>query len=299
MRILITDDDPISRVAVRRSAERLGHVCTVAADGEEGWRLFEQEHPDVVISDWRMPGLDGTQLTGQIREARGHVYTYVIILTGEADAQSAREAMLAGADDLVVKPLSTAALELHLIAAERVIALHRGLHVAARLDALTGIGNRRSMIEDLDVVLGRAYRYHHAVAIVMFDVDRFKQYNDAAGHLAGDEVLKAVASILASSLRGSDALYRYGGEEFLALLPEQSIDSATFVGRRLLAALEGLAIPHPAGGIVTASAGVADLSAEETASELITRADRALYAAKTAGRNRVEVIDHERPPVPR
>lgn len=133
----------------------------------------------------------------------------------------------------------------------------------------------------------------------MFDVDRFKQYNDAAGHLAGDEVLKAVASTLASSLRGGDALYRYGGEDFLALLPEQSVQSAALVGRRLLTALEGLAIPHPAGGIITASAGVADLSAGETASELITRADRALYAAKTAGRNRLEVVDHESPSVSR
>jgi diguanylate cyclase (GGDEF)-like protein len=297
MHILITDDDPISRIAVRTSVERLGHVCTVAADGEDAWRLFEEQHPDVVISDWRMPRIDGTQLTRRIREARKDVYTYVIILTSEAAEQDARDAMLAGADDLVVKPLSTAALERHLIAAERVIELHRSRHVDARLDPLTGIGNRQSAMEDLDVVLGRARRYLHPVAVVMLDIDRFKQYNDAVGHLAGDEVLKAVASTLAAGLRGSDALYRYGGEEFLALLPEQNTQSAAIVGRRLLAALETLAIPNPAGGTITASAGVADLSPDETAAELITRADRALDAAKAAGRNRVEVVEHERPSV--
>jgi diguanylate cyclase (GGDEF)-like protein len=285
LHVLIADDDPVSRFVVRAAVERLGHVCTVANDGCEAMEIFEREHPAVLITDWRMPGLDGTALTHQIRERTTDGYTYVIVVTGEAGEQSAREAMQAGADDLLVKPLDTAALERQLISARRVIELHDRLRADARVDALTGIANRRAMNEELGVLCRRAARYGDELAVVILDVDHFKAYNDNAGHVAGDELLRRIADILKASLRDSDTIYRYGGEEFLALLPAQDDQTAAIAAERLRTAVSRLGVAHPGGGLVTISGGVAALSGGESAQRLLVRADRALYKAKLAGRD--------------
>jgi diguanylate cyclase (GGDEF)-like protein len=290
MHVLIADDDPASRLLVSSALERLGHRCTVAEDGADAWERYQQEVPEVVITDWEMPRMNGTALARQIREHDANTYTYVMVLTGAADEEAARAVMEAGADDLLVKPLELAQLERKLIAAGRVTALHRRLHSDARHDALTGIGNRLRLAEDLETLRGRVERYGHVYCVALFDVDSFKAYNDAEGHPAGDEVLRAVAGVLRDQMRAGDAVYRYGGEEFLVLLPEQSIDSSALGAERLRAAVEALAIPHPAGGVVTVSAGVAGLDdGERRPDELLELADQALYRAKQAGRNRVEV----------
>ncbi len=287
LHVLIVDDDPVSRFTARATVERLGHLPTVAHDGREALVVFERERPAVVITDWRMPGLDGTELTTRIRRRAGERYTYVIVLTGEADPEAALEAMQAGADEVITKPLDTAALERQLVAARRVIALHDRLRADARVDPLTGIPNRRAMNEELGVLLMRASRYGQALAVVLFELDAFKAYNDRAGHGAGDDVLRGVAATLKRSLRGSDSIYRYGGEEFLALLPGQGSDSAAIVADRLRGAVAGLAVPHPGGGEVTVSGGIASLAAGESAEQLLARADGALHAAKQAGRNQI------------
>jgi diguanylate cyclase (GGDEF)-like protein len=239
-----------------------------------------------VITDWSMPGgLDGTALTAQIRERMSGAYTYVIVLTGEADEQAALEAMRAGADGLLVKPLDPATLERQLVAAARVIDLHERMRADARVDALTGIPNRRAMNEELAALIARTHRYGHELAVVLFDLDRFKAFNDTAGHLAGDRVLREVAATLKRSLRGSDSIYRYGGEEFLALLPGQDVEPAAIAAERLCRAVRELGLEHPAGGLVTLSGGVAALRLGESAEQLLARADGALYDAKLAGRD--------------
>lgn len=290
MEVLIADDDPGTRLVVRAALERLGHRCTLAEDGEEAWRLFQGAVPEVVITDWQMPGMDGTALIEAIRAHPAGAYSYVIVLTGAADEDAARGTMEAGADDLLLKPLDPAQLERKLIAAARVTALHRRMHEDARLDQLTGLGNRLRLAEDLDVLCARADRYGHAYCAALFDVDDFKGYNDASGHLAGDDVLKAVAGSLQEQVRTGDQIYRYGGEEFLVLLPEQSIDRAGVAAERLRAGVEALGIAHPAGGVVTVSAGVAGLDETcRTPEALFEKADQALYRAKAGGRNRIEV----------
>lgn len=289
LHVLIADDDAVSRFIVRAAVERLGHVCTVAVDGTEALQAYQRDHPAVVITDWRMPGLDGTSLTRRIRDGHTGGYTYVIVLTGEADEEAALAAMEAGADELVGKPLDAAALERQLVSARRVIEMHDRLRADARIDALTGIPNRRAMNEELSVLLMRAARYGHELAVVLFDLDRFKLYNDGAGHLAGDELLQRVAGTLKVSLRGSDSIYRYGGEEFLALLPGQGSVSAAVAADRLRVAVKRLEIPHPEGGCVTVSGGIAALQAGESAEQLIARADGALYEAKQAGRDCLRV----------
>jgi two-component system chemotaxis response regulator CheY len=289
MKILIADDEPGTRLLVSSAVARLGHEPTVGADGDEAWRLYEEHTPDVVITDWQMPGLDGTELARRIRAAPGDGYTYVVVLTGAADENAAREAMEAGADDVVSKPLDPADLERKLIAAARVTGLHRQLHADARHDPLTGIGNRLRLSEDLDGVCARVERYGHAYCVAIFDVDRFKAYNDAEGHMHGDDVLRHVAHTLRDAARSGDTVYRYGGEEFVVLLPEQTLETAIAAAERLRVAIEALALPHPEGGVVTVSAGVSGLGDGScTPEDLFAAADEALYAAKAAGRNRVE-----------
>jgi diguanylate cyclase (GGDEF)-like protein len=296
MDVLIADDDAGSRLLVSTAVERLGHRCTVAEDGSEAWRRYQELLPDVVITDWQMPGMDGTELAEAIRGLASAPYAYVIVLTGAADEDAARRTMEVGADDLLLKPLDAAQLERKLIAAGRVTALHRRMHDDARQDAPTGLGNRLRLAEDLEALCGRVQRYRHVYSVALFDIDDFKGYNDNTGHLAGDEVLRRVAGELARQIRTGDAIYRYGGEEFLVLLPEQSIEAAARAAERLRAAVEALAVPHPAGGVVTVSAGVAALADDDCKpDELFELADQALYRAKDAGRNRVEVHHGEVP----
>jgi diguanylate cyclase (GGDEF)-like protein len=290
MHVLIADDDVGTRLAVSAAVERLGHRCTVAEDGDEAWRAYQAERPDAVITDWQMPGMDGTALVRAIRGDGEAHYAYVMVLTGAADEESARVTMEAGADDLLHKPLDPAQLERKLIAADRVTNLHRRMHEDARHDTLTGLGNRLRLAEDLQALCGRVARYGHVYCVALFDVDHFKGLNDAAGHRAGDDVLREVAGALQREIRSGDAVYRYGGEEFLVLLPEQSIESAVLAAERLRAAVQQLALPHPAGDVVTVSAGVAGLDDPSCdPAQVFELADQALYRAKAAGRNRVEV----------
>jgi two-component system chemotaxis response regulator CheY len=294
MHILIADDDPGTRLLVSAAVEGLGHRCTVAEDGADAWRAYQLDPPDVVITDWQMPGMDGTALVRAIRSDGDGRYAYVMVLTGAADEDAARVTMQAGADDLLSKPLDPAQLERKLIAAERVTAMHRRMHEDARHDTLTGLGNRLRLAEDLEALCGRVARYGHVYCIALFDIDNFKGYNDGVGHAGGDDVLREVARALQHEIRSGDAVYRYGGEEFLVLLPEQTIETAVLAAERLRVAVERLDLRHPDGGVVTVSAGVAGLDDPACdPGQVFELADKALYRAKAAGRNRVEVYRAE------
>src|SRR3954449_7193094 len=187
MRVLIADDEPGTRLLVTVAVQRLGHEAIGAADGAEAWERYCEQRPEVLITDWDMPGLDGTALVRRLRARASAPYAYVLVLTGVA-GEEARAVMEAGADDLIAKPLDAPELERKLIAAARVTELHRRLHADARQDALTGVGNRLRLDEDLVALCGRVERYGHSYCVAMFDVDNFKAYNDAHGHPAGDDV---------------------------------------------------------------------------------------------------------------
>src|SRR3954465_7917590 len=299
MHILIADDDPGTRLLVSAAVERLGHECTLAEDGAQAWQRFTEVAPDVVITDWEMPRMDGGELGRRIRSQDDVPYPYVIVLTARADRDQALSTMEAGADDIVFKPLRREELERMLVGAARVTALHRRLHRDARQDALTGLGNRHRLAEDLAAMQARAERYGHRWCVALLDLDGFKGYNDGAGHLEGDALLRRVSAALSETVRGGDTIYRYGGEEFLVLLPEQTLETGALAGERMRAVVEGLAVPHPAGGIVTLSVGVAGpAEGGEDPEALVGRADAALYAAKAAGRNRVEVAREPDEPSP-
>jgi two-component system cell cycle response regulator len=317
MRVLIADDSPTPRLLLKRELERLGHECLVAEDGLQAWEMFQGSGVDAVISDWMMPGLDGDELCRRVRADADAPYAYFVLLTSLDDKRHIVAGMEAGADDYLTKPFGHEELETRLIAAMRVSALHRKLRVQqaelarlnqilfddSRRDALTALGNRRAQDEELEIMVDRAERYGASFCVALFDVDRFKAFNDSAGHLAGDDVLRTVAATLAAECRSGDAVYRYGGEEVLVVLPAQDLESARLAAERMRAAIEGLAVPHPgieAPGIVTVSGGVASFEPDcgDDVAKLLKRADAALYEAKEGGRNRVAVGAPTRSPRP-
>lgn len=170
--------------------------------------------------------------------------------------------------------------------------MNRLLFEQARKDPLTKLGNRLQLREDLELMRGRMKRYEHRFSALLCDVDFFKPYNDHYGHLSGDEVLVKVANTVAEHLRSGDQAYRYGGEEFLIVLPEQPLEAARGVAERIRQAVQDLGIPHEAKdppGVITISVGVSSLPAEDgrPIGALLEEADAALYRAKRSGRNRV------------
>jgi diguanylate cyclase (GGDEF)-like protein len=301
VRILVVDDDRVARLAAGAAVTSLGHDAVLAAGGEDAWAAYGHGGADVVLTDWTMPGVDGRELCRRIRAEPDGSYTYIAVVSSVSDRGDAMAAMEAGADDYIAKPLDQADLAVRLVVARRVTLLHRRLAhhrqelrrlhreeaVVARTDSLTGLGNRRSMDEELATLAARARRYEHHYWLMLCDLDRFKDFNDEYGHRAGDDVLAAVAGALRRGVREGDSVFRYGGEEFLAVLTEASLESALETAERLRRQVEGLQIPHrlnQPSGLVTISVGLTALGG--SVGMAVGRADIALYAAKV-GRNQV------------
>jgi len=305
MRVLIAEDDALVRRILELTLTQLGHECSVAEDGLEAWERYRAESPEVLITDWMMPGLSGPELCRRIRADEQGGYCYLILLTALDDHEHALAGIEAGADDHLTKPLNVGDLQIRLVAAARVTVLHArlaeregelerlnlDLAQEARRDPLTRLGNRLRLEEDLAVYDARRVRYGHAYCVLLCDLDRFKALNDRQGHQAGDRVLCEVAATLRRESRTSDAVYRYGGEEFLVLLAEQTLEGALIVCERMREAVYGLGLAHPdtEAGVVTISIGAATCppGGETDATDAIRRADLALYAAKAQGRDRV------------
>lgn len=305
MRILIAEDDAVSRRILQATVERFGHECLVAEDGQKAWEVYDRLLPDVVITDWMMPELDGLDLCRRIR-ADGRRYCYVIVLTALGEHEHAVIGTEAGADDHLTKPLRREELQVRLLRAARVCELHarladreaelerltERLRLEARLDPLTQIGNRLRLNEDLATLEARANRDGEIFTAALCDVDFFKAYNDRFGHIAGDQALRSVARTLEGAVRTEDSVYRYGGEELVILLPAQDPLGGHEALERVRISIERLGLPHPdnrPAGVLTLSAGVATHEPGESAADLLLRTDAALYQAKQNGRNRVVV----------
>jgi two-component system chemotaxis response regulator CheY len=308
VKVLVAEDEAVSRLIVQTALQNLGHECQTASDGAEAWKAFQSSRPEVVISDWIMPGLTGLELCRNIRAFAPGDYTYFIMITSQSTPDQVVEGMRAGADDYLVKPLDTDDLESRLIAAARVTSLHRQLAqqqfelqvlnqeltAISLRDPLTGLGNRMAIDEDLDQLEARVVRYGHRYCLALLDVDYFKSYNDTYGHQAGDQALQAVAAQLKGEAREGDAVYRYGGEEFLCIFPEQFLATAAVAAERMRRGLEQSAILHAESplGALTLSAGLAmlDPGRARSVGDVLKEADEALYRAKQLGRNRIEYV---------
>ena len=238
VKVLLVDDDAAFLAALESAVLALGHEVRAQSSAAAALREHERDPADVILCDWDMPDMSGVELCRRVREhERNGPYTYFILVTGYGDREHYLRGMGAGADDYQSKPVDLDELHAKLQSAARVIALDRRLthrnerlrrhseraFRLARTDALTTVGNRLRMEEDLAALFGRARRYGHKYSVALCDLDRFKEYNDRFGHVAGDDVLRRVATALSDTLRQGDSIYRYGGEEFLVVLPEQSL----------------------------------------------------------------------------
>jgi len=270
----------------------MGHDVTIVPDGEQAWRIVQQGNAPLLISDWMMPYLDGPELCRRIRSAGGDRYTYIILLTARDGRVDRLKGLRAGADDFLTKPLDPDELALRLEIAGRILAVHEQLArqnerlvELAAIDELTGTKNRRRFREDLELLFAQVERLGSPLSLIMLDLDHFKEYNDAFGHPAGDEVLQWVGSSLRTGVRGHDVVARFGGEEFVVLLPATDEVEALDVAERLRSAIAGRLGPHRQ---LTASLGVGTAGpGTPSAAALVDQADRAMYHSKQSGRNQV------------
>lgn len=295
MKILVAEDDATSRYILAATLRKLGHEVTAVADGVLALERWESGDFAVVISDWNMPGLSGPDLCRRIRGAPRLSYTHLILLTGLGGKGRYLEGMEAGADDFITKPFEEDQLAARLHVAHRILSLHDRLRLEATQDRMTGVWNRAAIFERLGDELARAGRPSGGdLAVILADLDHFKQVNDTLGHLAGDAVLVEAAHRMRAAVRPYDRIGRYGGEEFLVLVPSCDRDCALRVAERIRACIGGAPIDTGSGPLtITASLGVAIQSggSRGDASELVAAADAALYRAKRTGRDRVAVAD--------
>jgi diguanylate cyclase (GGDEF)-like protein len=276
-----------------------GYDALTARDGNEAWRLLQAgDAPRMAILDWMMPGMDGVEVCRRVRSAGREPYQYILLLTASTESQDLIDGMDAGADDYLTKPFHTQELRVRLRAGRRILDLQEELVLArealreqATHDGMTGLLNRTAVLEALHNEADRANREGSPLSLLIADFDHFKAVNDTHGHLAGDAVLREGARRMKSVVRRYDALGRYGGEEFLVVLPGCDSTAAQAQAGRLREAIA--AEPFSIGGgslRVTCSVGVSSSANPVIAQvdDLIREADLALYAAKRRGRNRVE-----------
>jgi diguanylate cyclase (GGDEF)-like protein len=287
LRVLIADDDPVARRVLEAAVGGLGHVVTAVADGEQALeQLAQPEGPGLAILDWQMPGLDGLAVCRAVRQ-QSERYVYIVLLTAKGGLQHMLEAFAAEVDDFLVKPVDIAELRARLRVGERLLRLQRELRHRATHDMLTDLPNRRAILANLDAELSRARRANTVVSVALADLDHFKEINDGFGHLAGDAAIRESGGRMRAALRTYDSLGRYGGEEFLMVLPECDLLQACGVADRVRAAIADgpiREVPHP----ITVSIGVTSTTSTGFDSDALLRsADEALYRAKSKGRNRV------------
>ncbi len=299
MKILIAEDDLISRRLLKKTLDDLGYEVLSAEDGNKAWDIIQKENVKLVIVDWMMPGLDGIELCRKIRASQTSGYIYFILLSSKENNEDIVAGLDAGADDYVIKPFERAELKVRIRAGERIIHLEKELTDKNKVleelvctDPLTGIYNRRSFYRAIEQANDRALRYEQVYAMVMCDIDYFKSYNDMYGHLMGDEALKKVAGSIKDSCRNSDEVFRFGGEEIVVLLPEQDCESSVIAAEKIRKGVESLCIEHKGRDkdVLTISCGVAAFDKREGDSKwetVLNRADKGLYKAKSSGRNKV------------
>jgi len=299
--VLVAEDDPMFRKILTVWLGRWGYRVLVAEDGTTAWNMLQEEDaPDLLILDWMMPGVDGPELCRRIRKAPSASYHYILLVTAKNESQDVVAGLEAGADDYLTKPFDQSELRARLRVGNRILALQADLiesreklRFQATHDCLTGLWNRSSVLDMLRREMGRANRSEGFTGLLMLDLDHFKKVNDTYGHLAGDVVLKEAAERIASVVRPYDFVGRYGGEEFLVVLPNCDVEQSKQTAVRICAAVAG--VPVVVGGCevqMTVSIGVTACAAcTLLEDELLARADVALYAAKAAGRNCISVSE--------
>jgi two-component system cell cycle response regulator len=299
-RILIAEDDPVSRRVLQTFLVRWGYEVIVAEDGNQALAILErQDFPRLAVLDWMMPGLEGTQVCERIRKQPNRAYVYILLLTARSQKEDILKGLESGADDYLSKPFDAKELRARLHVGQRILSLQNHLIQAreellfqATHDALTGLSNRGVILEALHRESSRQSREGGSFGIVLADLDHFKYVNDRHGHLAGDAVLQEMARRMLASIRPYDVVGRYGGEEFLIIVPTTDARGSMRLAERIRKSIEERPVRTESGEIqMTVSLGVAvsDPAIPLDSQELLQVADDALYRAKDRGRNCCEL----------
>jgi two-component system cell cycle response regulator len=317
MEVLVATDSPVDMRILEKKLAAQGHHLTQAVDGKQALELALKISPQLILTDWMMPEMDGLELARTLRLSQQAAGTYIIVMTAQEGSDQLVEAFDSGIDDYVTKPINHRVLSARMRAARRIIdmqeemarsreelrvtlaelaivnrqqqVLNLQLEQMAMEDQLTELPNRRAGLTRLDQEWSRSDRTGEPLLCMVLDIDFFKKVNDTYGHDAGDVVLKETAAVMKKTMRDSDTVCRFGGEEFLVICPGANVEDAKLVGNRIRKAVQdNIITTKEFQGSVTISIGVGvKNSGHESAKDMIKDADEALYAAKEAGRNKV------------
>jgi two-component system chemotaxis response regulator CheY len=304
MKTLIVEDEPEFRLLLSLLLRQRNYEVIEAMDGQTAWDMLQREVIPLVLTDWVMPQMHGPELIRRIRAANFPHYTYIILLTARTAHQDLVDGLTSGADDYLVKPFDSDEMNARLQIAERILSLETRLRetleqmkILALKDSLTNILNRRAIFERAEDELNRAHREKTSLSLLMADLDHFKNINDRFGHAVGDQALRKAVDTIVSNLRQYDHVGRWGGEEFLIVLPNTGSEEAQQIAERLRLSISRAEMNLVDGEAVglKMSLGVASTSLGNSLNldELVKQADVALYLAKNAGRNQVKVYKGE------
>jgi diguanylate cyclase (GGDEF)-like protein len=307
--ILVVDDDIVSRTVVEKHLNKAGFCVSTAPNGRSALSLFDEAFFPIVLTDWMMPEIDGPQLCRLIREKKTNSYVFIILITPRDKKTDTVVGLEAGADDYLTKPIHPAELVARINTGIRILSLEQSLKQANEeirqlsiTDPLTGCFNRGYLVERFPKELSRASRYGHSLVVILADIDHFKRINDTYGHQAGDVVLKEFAQCISNQIRHEiDWVVRYGGEEFLVILPETDLKGGQVMAERLRKAVAEQQI-EAAGTMINITASFGGAGAvffndryEINMERLINLADEQLYQSKREGRNRVYFEKYREP----
>lgn len=290
-KILIIEDSELQRKLLNRWISNHGYVPIEAVSLSDAREIIIKDQIDVVLLDWELPDGSGIELISEIFSSSPVGWLPIIMVTGHTEPENLKLAIEAGATDYITKPAKEIELLARIFSALRMKSLHDQLRETAIRDVMTGLYNRRYMEERIDQEFQRCKRHKHNLSLAMLDIDFFKKVNDTYGHETGDIVLKRFATELKSSLRKSDIISRFGGEEFVIVFPETAVADASRVLDKIREVISGIELQSEAGQKfkVSFSGGVAggDVTSIENPVELLRSADKLLYEAKSSGRNRI------------
>ena len=306
MPVLVAEDNPIFQSMLKSMLTKWGYTVQMTKNGTEAWEAMQTpDAPRLAVLDWMMPYMDGVEVCRRIRAAAREPDVYVLLLTARTESQDLIEGMEAGADDYLTKPFNSQELRVRLRAGRRILDLQQqlmeareALRVQATHDALTGLLNRGRVLEILLSEIARSERESRPLSVLMVDLDHFKRINDTHGHQAGDVVLREASRRMIAATRQYDSAGRYGGEEFLIVLPGCGARDGLAQAERIR---EAFACEPFTAGVepltVTCSIGVTsrEVCTAGDSERLIHEADDALYAAKHRGRNRVAEFTADEP----
>ncbi len=300
MKVLIAEDDSTTRRRLEKLLEEMDFEVVSCSDGLDAWEIIQSENaPHLLLLDWMMPGINGIEICQKIRKRAREPYTFILLLTSKGERGDYVKGMEAGADDYITKPYNHNELRVRLTAGKRIVELNEELlsvrdnfERQATYDKLTGLYNRHFMVEILEKEFSRALRYQHDLSCLLLDLDNFKDVNDTFGHTFGDLVLREFSAGLEQNVRKSDISIRYGGEEFMVLLPNTGVAGAQIIAEKIRATCEKKKYDDGHNSIaVTVSIGIACIKQHQLidSKEIVACADKALYRSKAEGRNRITV----------